>query len=38
LGILAVDLLLADSLGFDLCRTAHPHLDTQLREQPLEPA
>ena len=38
LGILAVGFLLADSFGLDLRRITNPHLDTQFRQQPLEPA
>src|SRR6266849_8734793 len=38
LGILAVGLLLPDSLGLYLCRISNPQLDTQFRQQPLEPA
>jgi hypothetical protein len=38
LGILAIDLLLPDSLGLDLCRIFNPQLETQFRQGPLEPA
>src|SRR5580704_2421529 len=37
-GVLTVGLLLADSLGLDLRRIPDPQLDTQLGQQPLEPA